>query len=42
MNEHEQKLRELIIANPDLPVIFMVNSDVVVDGFLCKLVSINK
>lgn len=31
MNEHEQKLRELIIANPDLPVIFMVNSDVIVD-----------
>lgn len=30
-NEHEQKLRELIIANSDLPVIFMVNSDVVVD-----------
>ena len=31
MGKHEQKLRELIIANPDLPVIFMVNSDVVVD-----------
>lgn len=29
--EKEQKLRKLIIANPDLPVIFMVNSDVVVD-----------
>lgn len=29
--EKEQKLRELIIANPDLPVIFMVNSDVVID-----------
>lgn len=33
MNEHEQKLRELIIANPDLPVIFMVSSDVVIDDF---------
>lgn len=31
MEKCEQKLRELIIANPDLPVIFMVNSDVVVD-----------
>lgn len=31
--EKEQKLRKLIIANPDLPVIFMVNSDVVVDDF---------
>lgn len=29
--EKEQKLRKLIIANPDLPVIFMVSSDVVVD-----------
>lgn len=29
--EKEQKLRKLIIANPDLPVIFMVNSDVVID-----------
>lgn len=29
--EKEQKLRKLIIANPDLPVIFMVNSDVIVD-----------
>lgn len=33
MNKHEQKLRELVIANPDLPVIFMVNSDVVIDDF---------
>lgn len=31
MNEHEQELRELIIDNPDLPVIFMVSSDVVGD-----------
>lgn len=31
MNEKEQKLRELIVANPDLPVIFMVDSDVVAD-----------
>ena len=29
--EKEQKLRKLIITNPDLPVIFMVNSDVIVD-----------
>lgn len=33
MEKCEQKLRELIVANPDLPVIFMVNSDVVVDDF---------
>lgn len=33
MNEKEQKLRELIVDNSDLPVIFMVNSDVVVDDF---------
>lgn len=31
--EKEQKLRKLIIANPDLPVIFMVNSDVVIDDY---------
>lgn len=33
MGKHEQELRELIIDNPDLPVVFMVNSDVVVDDF---------
>lgn len=33
MGKCEQKLRELIVANPDLPVVFMVNSDVVVDDF---------
>lgn len=37
MNEKEQKLRELIVANPDLPVIFMVNSDVVVDDFYTNM-----
>lgn len=33
MEKCEQKLRELIVANPVLPVIFMVNSDVVIDDF---------
>ena len=43
MEKHEQELRKLIIANPDLPVIFMVNSDVVIDDFYANwLASISR